>query len=154
MLVNEIPPSFYLLRSLAIWNGWGDTCVAFVQQFFSKTGLQSKLQQNRQRETPVSVANVVVLRQEHKSGGVSTISSSRSWENTTQLPTPIPFSTDCARCGKTMTVVQFCDFVGFYHEKTLYLTYGDGTGPSDGKLGAVYRYDLTNSSWVRHGLMG
>lgn len=32
-------------------------------------------------------------------------------------------------------------------EKALYLTYADGTGPYDGTLGAVYRYDLTNSTW-------
>ncbi|KAI1452783.1 glycoside hydrolase family 74 protein [Annulohypoxylon moriforme] len=32
-------------------------------------------------------------------------------------------------------------------EKALYLTYSDGTGPYDGTLGAVYRYDLAASTW-------
>ncbi|KAI1204081.1 glycoside hydrolase family 74 protein [Annulohypoxylon truncatum] len=32
-------------------------------------------------------------------------------------------------------------------EKALYLTYSDGTGPYDGTLGAVYRYDLATSTW-------
>jgi xyloglucan-specific exo-beta-1,4-glucanase len=29
----------------------------------------------------------------------------------------------------------------------LYFTYSDGTGPYDGTLGAVYRYDITASTW-------
>lgn len=33
-------------------------------------------------------------------------------------------------------------------EKALYITYADGTGPYDGLNGAVYRYDLTNSTWT------
>ena len=33
-------------------------------------------------------------------------------------------------------------------EKALYLTYSDGTGPYDGTLGAVYRYDITNGTWT------
>ncbi|KAI2468622.1 glycoside hydrolase family 74 protein [Annulohypoxylon bovei var. microspora] len=33
------------------------------------------------------------------------------------------------------------------NEKALYLTYSDGTGPYDGTLGAVYRYDLATSTW-------
>ncbi|CAJ2504926.1 Uu.00g123200.m01.CDS01 [Anthostomella pinea] len=33
-------------------------------------------------------------------------------------------------------------------EKALYLTYSDGTGPYDGTLGAVYRYDISNSTWT------
>ncbi|KAI8631229.1 carbohydrate-binding module family 1 protein [Xylariaceae sp. FL1651] len=32
-------------------------------------------------------------------------------------------------------------------EKALYLTYSDGTGPYDGTLGAVYRYDITAGTW-------
>lgn len=32
-------------------------------------------------------------------------------------------------------------------EKALYLTYSDGTGPYDGTLGAVYRYDITAKTW-------
>ncbi|KAJ2989833.1 hypothetical protein NUW58_g3269 [Xylaria curta] len=32
-------------------------------------------------------------------------------------------------------------------EKALYLTYSDGTGPYDGTLGAVYRYDITAATW-------
>ncbi len=32
-------------------------------------------------------------------------------------------------------------------EKALYLTYADGTGPFDGKKGAVYRYGITNGTW-------
>ncbi|KAK0629028.1 glycoside hydrolase family 74 protein [Bombardia bombarda] len=32
-------------------------------------------------------------------------------------------------------------------EKALYFTYSDGTGPYDGTLGAVYRYDITNGTW-------
>ncbi|RYO85613.1 hypothetical protein DL763_007022 [Monosporascus cannonballus] len=32
-------------------------------------------------------------------------------------------------------------------EKALYLTYSDGTGPYDGASGAVYRYDITASTW-------
>lgn len=32
-------------------------------------------------------------------------------------------------------------------EKALYLTYSDGTGPYDGTLGAVYRYDLSAGTW-------
>ncbi|KAK1759608.1 hypothetical protein QBC47DRAFT_410356 [Echria macrotheca] len=32
-------------------------------------------------------------------------------------------------------------------EKALYLTYSDGTGPYDGTLGAVYRYDIASSTW-------
>jgi len=32
-------------------------------------------------------------------------------------------------------------------EKALYLTYSDGTGPYDGTLGAVYRYDIATSTW-------
>lgn len=33
-------------------------------------------------------------------------------------------------------------------EKALYITYSDGTGPYDGLNGAVYRYDLANSTWT------
>ncbi|KAI0973421.1 glycoside hydrolase family 74 protein [Xylaria arbuscula] len=33
-------------------------------------------------------------------------------------------------------------------EKVLYLTYSDGTGPYDGTLGAVYRYDITAGNWT------
>ncbi|KAI0466526.1 carbohydrate-binding module family 1 protein [Xylaria cf. heliscus] len=33
-------------------------------------------------------------------------------------------------------------------EKALYLTYSDGTGPYDGTLGAVYRYDITAGTWT------
>lgn len=33
-------------------------------------------------------------------------------------------------------------------EKALYLTYSDGTGPYDGTLGAVYRYDITAATWT------
>ncbi|KAK7736527.1 Xyloglucanase [Cytospora paraplurivora] len=33
-------------------------------------------------------------------------------------------------------------------EKALYITYSDGTGPYDGVNGAVYRYDLANSTWT------
>ncbi|KAI0907399.1 glycoside hydrolase family 74 protein [Ustulina deusta] len=33
-------------------------------------------------------------------------------------------------------------------EKVLYLTYSDGTGPYDGILGAVYRYDITAGTWT------
>ncbi|KAI1420326.1 glycoside hydrolase family 74 protein [Xylaria sp. FL1777] len=33
-------------------------------------------------------------------------------------------------------------------EKVLYLTYSDGTGPYDGTLGAVYRYDITAGTWT------
>lgn len=32
-------------------------------------------------------------------------------------------------------------------EKALYLTYSDGTGPYDGTLGAVYRYDIAAGTW-------
>lgn len=32
-------------------------------------------------------------------------------------------------------------------EKALYITYSNGAGPYDGTLGAVWRYDLTNSTW-------
>lgn len=32
-------------------------------------------------------------------------------------------------------------------EKALYLTYSDGTGPYDGSLGAVYRYDINSGVW-------
>ncbi|KAJ9151135.1 Xyloglucanase [Pleurostoma richardsiae] len=32
-------------------------------------------------------------------------------------------------------------------EKALYLTYSDGSGPYDGTLGAVYRYDIAASTW-------
>lgn len=32
-------------------------------------------------------------------------------------------------------------------EKALYFTYADGTGPYDGTMGGVWRYDLTNSTW-------
>ncbi|KAI1504771.1 hypothetical protein F5X99DRAFT_348813 [Biscogniauxia marginata] len=32
-------------------------------------------------------------------------------------------------------------------EKALYLTYSDGTGPYDGTLGAVYRYDISTGTW-------
>ncbi len=32
-------------------------------------------------------------------------------------------------------------------EKALYFTYSDGTGPYDGTMGGVYRYDITNSTW-------
>ncbi|KAI1164383.1 carbohydrate-binding module family 1 protein [Nemania serpens] len=32
-------------------------------------------------------------------------------------------------------------------EKALYLTYSDGTGPYDGTLGGVYRYDITAKTW-------
>jgi xyloglucan-specific exo-beta-1,4-glucanase len=32
-------------------------------------------------------------------------------------------------------------------EKALYLTYSDGPGPYDGAKGAIYRYDLTTSTW-------
>jgi len=32
-------------------------------------------------------------------------------------------------------------------EKALYLTYSDGTGPYDGTLGAVYRYDISGRTW-------
>ncbi|KAK6956557.1 Xyloglucanase [Daldinia eschscholtzii] len=32
-------------------------------------------------------------------------------------------------------------------EKALYLTYSDGTGPYDGTLGAVYRYDISAGTW-------
>ncbi|KAI0176572.1 glycoside hydrolase family 74 protein [Hypoxylon sp. FL1284] len=32
-------------------------------------------------------------------------------------------------------------------EKALYLTYSDGTGPYDGTLGAVFRYDLAAGTW-------
>lgn len=32
-------------------------------------------------------------------------------------------------------------------EKALYITYANGAGPYDGTLGAVWRYDLTNSTW-------
>ncbi len=30
----------------------------------------------------------------------------------------------------------------------MYLTYSDGTGPYDGILGAVYRYDITAGTWT------
>ncbi|KAI1366459.1 glycoside hydrolase family 74 protein [Xylaria arbuscula] len=33
-------------------------------------------------------------------------------------------------------------------QKVLYLTYSDGTGPYDGTLGAVYRYDITAGTWT------
>ncbi|KAI0477200.1 family 74 glycoside hydrolase [Xylariaceae sp. FL0804] len=33
-------------------------------------------------------------------------------------------------------------------EKALYLTYSDGTGPYDGTMGAVYRYDIAASNWT------
>ncbi|KAI0594738.1 hypothetical protein F4775DRAFT_606026 [Biscogniauxia sp. FL1348] len=32
-------------------------------------------------------------------------------------------------------------------EKALYLTYSDGTGPYDGTMGAVYRYDIAAGTW-------
>ena len=32
-------------------------------------------------------------------------------------------------------------------EKALYLSYSDGTGPYDGTMGAVYRYDITDGVW-------
>ncbi|RDB29593.1 Xyloglucanase [Hypsizygus marmoreus] len=32
-------------------------------------------------------------------------------------------------------------------EKALYVSYSDGAGPYDGTLGAVYRYDITASTW-------
>ncbi|KAK3316209.1 hypothetical protein B0H66DRAFT_478853 [Apodospora peruviana] len=32
-------------------------------------------------------------------------------------------------------------------EKALYFTYSDGTGPYDGTMGGVYRYDITNGTW-------
>ncbi|TGJ79506.1 hypothetical protein E0Z10_g9258 [Xylaria hypoxylon] len=32
-------------------------------------------------------------------------------------------------------------------EKALYFTYSDGTGPYDGTMGAVYRYDITAGTW-------
>ncbi|KAF4993454.1 hypothetical protein FGRMN_6460 [Fusarium graminum] len=32
-------------------------------------------------------------------------------------------------------------------EKALYLSYSDGSGPYDGTKGAVYRYDVTKSTW-------
>ncbi|CAN8098205.1 unnamed protein product [Discula destructiva] len=32
-------------------------------------------------------------------------------------------------------------------EKALYITYSDGAGPYDGTMGAVWRYDLGNSTW-------
>ncbi|KAI1101768.1 glycoside hydrolase family 74 protein [Jackrogersella minutella] len=32
-------------------------------------------------------------------------------------------------------------------EKALYLTYSDGTGPYDGTLGAVHRYDISAGTW-------
>ncbi|KAM6477420.1 glycoside hydrolase family 74 protein [Trichoderma sp. SZMC 28011] len=32
-------------------------------------------------------------------------------------------------------------------EKALYLTYSDGTGPYDGTLGSVWRYDITAGTW-------
>ncbi|KAK4072943.1 CAZyme family GH74 [Trichoderma aggressivum f. europaeum] len=32
-------------------------------------------------------------------------------------------------------------------EKALYLTYADGTGPYDGTLGSVWRYDITAGTW-------
>ncbi|KAL6879404.1 Xyloglucanase [Trichoderma longibrachiatum] len=32
-------------------------------------------------------------------------------------------------------------------EKALYLTYSDGTGPYDGTLGSVWRYDITGGTW-------
>lgn len=33
-------------------------------------------------------------------------------------------------------------------EKALYITYANGAGPYDGTLGAVWRYDLTASTWA------
>ncbi|KAI1485193.1 hypothetical protein F5X96DRAFT_691233 [Biscogniauxia mediterranea] len=33
-------------------------------------------------------------------------------------------------------------------EKALYLTYSDGTGPYDGTMGAVYRYDIAAGTWT------
>jgi xyloglucan-specific exo-beta-1,4-glucanase len=33
-------------------------------------------------------------------------------------------------------------------QKALYLTYADGTGPYDGTLGAVYRYDIAKGTWT------
>ncbi|KAI0517950.1 glycoside hydrolase family 74 protein [Xylaria bambusicola] len=33
-------------------------------------------------------------------------------------------------------------------QKVLYLTYSDGTGPYDGTLGAVYRYNITAGTWT------
>jgi xyloglucan-specific exo-beta-1,4-glucanase len=33
-------------------------------------------------------------------------------------------------------------------EKALYISYSDGIGPYDGTMGALYRYDLGNSSWT------
>lgn len=33
-------------------------------------------------------------------------------------------------------------------EKTLYVTYSDGTGPYDGTNGGVYRYSLANNTWT------
>ena len=32
-------------------------------------------------------------------------------------------------------------------EKALYISYSDGTGPYDGTLGALYRYDITAKTW-------
>ncbi|KZL64052.1 fungal cellulose binding domain-containing protein [Colletotrichum incanum] len=33
-------------------------------------------------------------------------------------------------------------------EKVIYFTYSDGTGPYDGTLGGVWKYDLTSSKWT------
>ncbi|WYZ33910.1 hypothetical protein EsH8_I_000186 [Colletotrichum jinshuiense] len=33
-------------------------------------------------------------------------------------------------------------------EKVIYFSYSDGTGPYDGTLGGVYKYDLTSSTWT------
>ncbi|TQN68048.1 Xyloglucanase [Colletotrichum shisoi] len=33
-------------------------------------------------------------------------------------------------------------------EKVIYFTYSDGTGPYDGTLGGVYKYDLTSGTWT------
>jgi xyloglucan-specific exo-beta-1,4-glucanase len=57
--------------------------------------------------------------------------------------------------GKTWKVVEGQPKKYFPHkcklqpdQKALYLSYGDGTGPYDGTLGAVYRYDLEKRTWT------
>ncbi|KKA28497.1 hypothetical protein TD95_003225 [Thielaviopsis punctulata] len=57
--------------------------------------------------------------------------------------------------GKTWSAVEGQPGKYFPHkcrlspsEQALYLSYSDGTGPYDGTMGGVYRYDLRKNSWT------
>ncbi|KAF3761720.1 glycoside hydrolase family 74 /Carbohydrate-binding module family 1 [Cryphonectria parasitica EP155] len=57
--------------------------------------------------------------------------------------------------GSTWTAVEGQPGTYFPHkgkiqpdEGALYITYSDGTGPYDGTLGAVWRYDISNATWT------